>query len=260
MASKAKTFSQIMKEGTSRTFSQLIAKFNPYHDSRGRFTTAGGGAAVGAISGTGSASGSSDSARIKDLKKQYGITDVNLQETKDSAAFASAIKAAKESNPNGGAVDEHPIEELDTYKLFLSEGGMAGVAVKPDGDITAVFKNTNLQERGVVNDLILTARANGGEKMDCYGRGLVNMYEQCGYVPVAKVKFNADYVSDPVLLKTKPDVYVMMKNTDSLATAVRKNSEKAYKKSSQKELDALPDFEYDAALSYRDSLLAKQKG
>lgn len=243
---KAKTFNEIPKGPRAKSFSKLM-KANPYHDRLGRFTTASGVGGAGTVN-------------IKALKAQYGVTDVNLQETKDSQKFANAIKAAKESNPNGGSVDEHPIEELNTYKKFLSADGMAGVAVKQDGDITAVFKNTDLKEHGVVNDLILTARANGGDKMDCYGRRLVNMYEQCGYVPVAKVKFNADYVDDPVLLKTKPDVYVMMKNTDSIETAVRKNAEKSYKKSSKIELDNLPDFEYDDALSYRDSLLAKQEG
>ena len=136
---------------------------------------------------------------------------------------------------------------------------MAGVAVKSDGDITAVFKNPNSKSKGAVNDLILTARAHGGTKMDCYGQGLVNKYEKCGYVPVARVKFNPEYVSDPVLLQKKPDVYVMMKNTDSLETAVRKNSSNAYKRSSQMELDKLPTFEYDDAMAYRDSLLAKQE-
>ena len=95
--------------------------------------------------------------------------------------------------------------------------------------------------------------------MDCYGKGLVNMYERCGFVPVARVPFNAEYVSDPVLLKSRPDVYVMMKNTDSIKTVMKKNASKSYKKSSQLELDNLPTLEYDEALAYRDSLLEKQK-
>lgn len=223
-----------------------IEKFNPYHDKRGRFTSKNGG---GASSGDLSA-----------LKTKYGITNVGLKETDDKQKFADAIAAARKANPNGGSVDEHPIEELETYKTFLSENGMAGVAVKPDGDITAVFKNSEFKERGVVNDLILTARANGGTKMDCYGQNLVNMYEQCGYTAVARVPFNADYVSDPVLLKTRPDVYVMMKNSDSLETACRKNSEKAYARSSREQLDKLPTFEYDDALAYRDKLLSQQEG
>ena len=95
--------------------------------------------------------------------------------------------------------------------------------------------------------------------MDCYGQFLVNSYEKCGYVPVVRIPFNADYVDDPFLLKTKPDVYAMMKNTDDLDTVIKKNAKKAYKLSSQEALDNLPTYtDYDEALKYRDELLKKQ--
>ena len=127
-------------------------------------------------------------------------------------------------------------------------------------DITAVFKNNNSPAKGAVNDLIITARANGGTKMDCYGQFLVNSYEKCGYVPVARVPFNADYVSDQFLLDNPMDVYVMMKNTDDLATVIQKNGARAYSLSTQEMLDNLPTYiDYDEALKYRDGLLAKQK-
>ncbi len=196
---------------------------------------------------------------IKRLMNESGIPDVDLQRTTDATAFDNAIQRAIKSQPVGGCVDAHPLEELQEFKLFLSSNQMAGVAVKPDGDITAVFKNFEFKQRGAVSDLIITARANGGVKMDCYGVGLVNMYERCGYVPVARVAFNPDYVSDPYLLQTRPDVYVMMKNTDDIETVIRTNAAKGYKLSSQAELDGLPTFEYDDALSYRDKLLGEQE-
>lgn len=197
---------------------------------------------------------------LKKMKLDNNISVLNMQQTDDAELFASSLKKAKASNPHGGAVDEHPIEELKTFKTFLSANNKAGVAVKPDGDITAVFKNSNYKVHGAVDDLIITARENGGTKMDCYGIGLVNKYEKCGYVPVARVPFNADYVSDSWLLETKPDVYVLMKNTDDIETVIKKNAKKAYKLSSQADLDNLPTFtDYDAGLKYRDSLLAKQK-
>lgn len=196
----------------------------------------------------------------KVLKKKNKISDLDMREVEDKQEFADAIKAAKKANPHGGAVDEHSIEELKEFKTFLSKNGMAGVAVKPDGDITAVFKNSEYKARGAVNDLIITARQNGGVKMDCYGKALVNKYEACGYVPVARVEFNADYVSDPWLLETKPDVYVLMKNTDDIQTVIRKNGSKSYKLSSQEELDGLKTFDYDEALNYRDELLKLQEG
>lgn len=199
------------------------------------------------------------SDKRRELMNENGIADLSLENTTDSSRFDKAIQDAKKANPHGGSVDTHPVDELDTFSLFLSKNGMSGVAVKPDGDITAVFKNSEWKQRGAVNDLIITARANGGVKMDCYGIGLVNKYENCGYVPVARVPFNAEYVSDDFLLQTKPDVYVLMKNTDTIEEVIKKNGAKKYKLSTQRELDDLPTFEYDDALRYRDKLLKKQQ-
>ncbi len=205
----------------------------------------------------------------KKLMNDNGITDCKLERTTDSQRFSSAIEDARKANPHGGAVDPVSPETAATYKCFIAENDMAGVAIKPDGDITAVFKNSNWQQGGVVNDLIITARANGGVKMDCYGVGLVNMYEKCGYVPVAKVRFNPAFVDDPWLLKTQPDVYFLMKNTDAVEDVIVKNARKAYKLSTQADLDSLPVFDdviengetiwgYDRAWAYRDELLAAQ--
>lgn len=198
-----------------------------------------------------------------DLREQMndnGITDLKLQDTIRKGKFDEAIQAAKAANKNGACVDTHPMKELRTYKTFLSKDGMAGVAVKPDGDITAVFKNSNSKVKGAVNDLIITARANGGTKMDCYGQFLVNAYERCGYVPVARVPFNADYVDDPYLLEKKFDVFVMMKNSDSIEKVIEKNAAKSYKLSSAEYLDKIKTIkDYDEALAYRDKLLSKQE-
>ncbi len=195
----------------------------------------------------------------RQLMNENGIADCELVRTTNGERFSNAIESAKRANKHGGSVDPVSPEQAAKYKCFIASNDMAGVAVKPDGDITAVFKNSNWKQKGTVNDLIITARANGGVKMDCYGVGLVNMYEKCGYVPVARVAFNADYVSDPFLLETRPDVYVLMKNTDSIETVIQKNAAKAYKLSSQADVDNLPTFEYDDALAYRDKLLEGQK-
>lgn len=192
---------------------------------------------------------------------ENGIADLELQRTTDTATFDKAIREMKKQGGAAACVDTHPLEELGEYKLFLSKNQMAGVAVKPDGDITCVFKNRDFKVKGGVNDLIITARENGGVKMDCYGNFLVNSYEKCGYKPVARIPFNADYVDDPYLLDTRPDVYVLMKNTDSIEEVIEKNAKNAYKLSLQEELDNLPTFEdYDEALKYRDDLLKKQEG
>lgn len=201
------------------------------------------------------------SKKIRQQMDDKGVPNLGLERTTNSDRFDTAIKSMKKADKTGAAacVDIHPLNELDDFKMFLSWDGMAGVAVKPDGDITAVFKNCNSSTKGAVNDLIITARANGGEKMDCYGRFLVNSYERCGYVPVARVPFNAEYVSDKFLLDNPMDVYVMMKNTDDIKTVIKKNGEKLYNVSTQEKLDNLRTFEdYDEALRYRDELLKNQ--
>lgn len=196
----------------------------------------------------------------RQLMNDSGIVDMKLQETIEVERFIDSIEAAKASMAQGACVDVPTKANAKKYKLFLGEDNMAGVAVKPDGDITAVFKNNNSKAKGAVNDLIITARANGGTKMDCYGRFLVNSYEKCGYVPVARVPFNPAYVDDQFLLDNPMDVYVMMKNTDDLATVIAKNGAKAYSLSTQEMLDGLLTFEdYDEALAYRDKLLEALK-
>lgn len=198
-------------------------------------------------------------AETRQKMNDLGIVDLGLERTTNVDQFDIAIKKAKRANANGACVDVHSKDESETFKLFLAKDGMAGVAVKPDGDITAVFKNSDSKAKGAVNDLILTARANGGDKMDCYGQFLVNAYEKCGYKVVARIPFNADYVDDPYLLKIRPDVYALMKDSDDIETVIQKNAAKAYKLSSQADLDSLPTFEdYDEALKYRDDLLAQQ--
>ena len=266
---RAKTFSEVRK---ARTFSEIM-KYNPYHDRLGRFATGGGAASFTYKPGASAAHDKSierekekahtaaTQSNYEKLKQKYGTPDIGTKRTTDVHKFKKSIEDAKAANKHGGSVDTHTLKELKTFKTFLSKDGMAGVAVKPDGDITAVYKNPNSKSKGAVNDLILTARAHGGTKMDCYGKDLVNMYEKCGYVPVAKVKFNAAYVDDPVLLQKKPDVYVMMKNTDSLETVCKKNASNAYKKSTLQDLGNLKTFgkdDYEKALKYRDDLLALQ--
>ena len=198
---------------------------------------------------------------------ESGVADTHLSDVSDNyAAFSNALEDARKANNHGAWVDSQSVEDLTAKnaKTFLSEDGYAGVAVKKDGDICGVFKNPASKHKGAVYDLIYTARANGGTKMDCYGQTLANLYEKAGYKPVARIPFNPKYVDDAKLLEDAPDVYVLMKNTDNLDTVASKigKAEEAggYRLSTQEELDKLPSFEdYDEALAYRDKLLAEQE-
>lgn len=188
-----------------------------------------------------------------------GIVDTHLQSS-DHAFFSAKLDEGKASNKYGSYVDPQSVEELQKNgtRTFLSDDGSVGVAVERDGNIVGAF-NSGGKYRGAVNDMLITARANGGAKMDCYGMKLVNKYEQAGFIPVARVDFDPAHVNDELLLKNKPDIYVMMKNTDDLDTVIDKAASHEYKISTQTELDNLPTFGYDEALAYRDKLLRQSE-
>lgn len=199
-------------------------------------------------------------AEQRNRMNNSGIVDTHLEKS-DYAIFSTQLDKGKSSNKYGAYVDGQSVEDLQkaNAKTFLSDDGSIGVAVKSDGDICGAF-NSGTKYKGAVKDLLITARANGGTKMDCYGLQLVNKYESVGYVPVARIPFNADYVDDALLLKNRPDVYVLMKNTDTIDDVIDKAARNAYTKSLPDDLEKLPAFEdYDEALAYRDELLAKQE-
>ena len=196
-----------------------------------------------------------------------GVPDTHLSDVSNKySTFSNALNRAKKANSHGGWVDPQSVNDLTESgaKTFLSDDKYAGVAVKADGDIIGVFKNPKSKHRGAVYDLIYTARANGGTKMDCFGQALVNRYESVGFKPVAKIPFNPEVVSDPKLLELQPDVYVLMKNADGLdevAARIKKPEfSGGYHRSTQEELDNLPVFnDYGEALAFRDKLLEQQE-
>ena len=136
--------------------------------------------------------------------------------------------------------------KADGIKTYLSSDGLAGVGVKADGDITAVFKHPKKLVKGSSRDLMAVALANGGNKLDCYGSVLAGLYAQQGFIPVARVKFIDEYANagwDES--KGRPDIYFMMHNGDSVSTVAQKFNQ--YPTYSQAQLDALPLMEYDDA-------------
>lgn len=176
----------------------------------------------------------------------------------DSAAFSVSLDEARASDAkNGWAVTPKSAQEIEEngVRVYMDENGSVGFGIAPDGDIEAVFANKQKgAPRGSAASIIPQAIAAGGTKLDCYGKVLVGIYGLGGFVPVARVAFNAEYANDGWdASKGTPDIYFMMA-TDTDADSVVANYGQ-YKVWSQAELDALPLMEYDEAYAYRDSLL-----
>ena len=178
----------------------------------------------------------------------------------DNAAFSYALSAARTADQrNGWAVTPKSVQELKESgaRSYMDTNGSTGFAIAPDGDIEAVFANKAAgAPKGSTKSTIPQAIALGGNKLDCYGHNLVDIYSKYGFEPVARVAFNPEYANDGWTAdKGSPDIYFMMHNGDS-ADAVVQNMNK-YKRWSKAELDALPLMDYDSAYQYRDFLLNK---
>ena len=137
-----------------------------------------------------------------------------------------------------------------------------GFGIAPDGDIEAVFANKSAgAPKGSIKSILPQALAVGGVKLDCYGEGLVKLYSQFGFAPVARVEFSEEYANDGWNeSKGRPYTYFMMHNGDSVDTVI--NNMGKYKSYTAEELNRLPTFrkeEYYAAYAYRDELLAQRQ-
>ena len=192
---------------------------------------------------------------------ERGIVNVELHDSSaDNAAFSYALSAARTADQrNGWAVTPKSVQELKESgaRSYMDTNGSTGFAIAPDGDIEAVFANKAAgAPKGSTKSTIPQAIALGGNKLDCYGHNLVDIYSKYGFEPVARVAFNPEYANDGWTAdKGSPDIYFMMHNGDS-ADAVVQNMNK-YKRWSKAELDALPLMDYDSAYQYRDFLLNK---
>lgn len=182
----------------------------------------------------------------KKLISDSGATAVELNDyTEQPAVFSSALEAAREADTiNGWAVSPQDAEDLRKrkVKLLLNDDGTIGLGVTPDGDIIGVFKNPQSQTKRALFTMLPTAIANGGVKLDCYGAELVGQYQRFGFIPVARVKFNAEYANPGWTAdKGEPDIYFMIHNGDSAEVALQKAINNEYIKYSQDYLDSLPE-------------------
>jgi len=126
--------------------------------------------------------------------------------TENAQTFRDAIKAAKDSDlKHGAAVWLYEQSEYEDMRLFLSEDGKCGFALKPDGDIVSVFKvkekekadaQVDMRDRdnwgGVANWLLTIATSEGGTKLDCFDTILPAIYKVNGFKEVHREEWNEE--------------------------------------------------------------------
>lgn len=203
------------------------------------------------------------SDKLQEAQRQRGTPTYAVKDTTaDPVSYEQALTAGRNSDTvNGWCVTPKSAQELKNgnVRTFMNDNGTVGVGIAPDGDIVAVFKNKNGGPPKALDTMMPIAIEQGGDRLDCYGEGLVKVYARYGFEPVARVEFNSEYANPGWdASKDEPYIYVMKHNGDSADTVARKMGD--YPKYSKEQLEALPTYgknDYDAAMAYRDSLMGK---
>lgn len=236
---------------------------------------------------------------VRQKMNDAGIIDYGLKSITDAERFSKALEEGRklENNTHGVFVSGKSPEEIQSIidnggKVFLTDDNTAGLIVTADGDIEGVFNNTELSKKlnktgKSFNDLMATAVANGGNKLDCYGDYLAHLYASVGFEPVAGSKYqkNKPWSTEMDSWKSNEasrkgleseddintDVYVFKLRdgwtVDNVIDAIKTGSLNQYANELDLSLDAvnknlpneyrnLPESEeYDSLLKYRDSLI-----
>tara|TARA_R100001530_G_scaffold76401_4_gene53664 strand:+ start:1203 stop:3911 length:2709 start_codon:yes stop_codon:yes gene_type:complete len=104
--------------------------------------------------------------------------------------FEKNITAAKDAGPFGAAVASLPLEDYRNMRLFMTEDGTAGFALKSDGDIVSLFNNPSSPHELQAIHMLMLAVQEGGTKMDNFDGPLRAMYEDAGFKVVRREPWN----------------------------------------------------------------------
>ena len=152
----------------------------------------------------------------------YNKLKLNNQQSIDT--FKKAIAKAKQSLGDNGA----SVELKDDYtdiNLYLSEDGESGFGIKPNGDIVSVFSSENVKGRSA-HMLEMAVYEGGGRQLDCFDIYLTKIYETHGFKPVAKMKWNDEYIPEGWKAKARmlrKDNFKKYNNGEPALTAGRRH-------------------------------------
>ena len=128
---------------------------------------------------------------------QYRSAGLNLPVIQQVDAVTNApsyfvdMSNAMSKHRLGAQVEIKNTEDLSGYNLFRTEAG-SGFAIKPDGDVVAVFASPNEPKGGSFAMLQAAVQA-GGTKLDAFDTYLPEIYEAVGFRPVARLPWNDEF-------------------------------------------------------------------
>ena len=125
---------------------------------------------------------------------QFKITQVN------PAIFHDIFQICRNYLPNGELVDLH--DNYADCKCFISEDGLCGFAIEPNGNLISVFSLNPSDKKGflyAIKDLI---RQEGATHLDCYvssKQPLAGIYQKAlGFHVASEMDYNMEYDHDNI--------------------------------------------------------------
>ena len=120
---------------------------------------------------------------------------IEIKGSEHASEYFDAMNVAMKAHKYGAQVELKSVQDLQGLKLHrTSDGG--GFALKPDGDIVAVFNPSNAPRGGIFATMQAAIEA-GGRKLDAFNTMLPDIYETVGFRPVARVKWNDEFAPKP---------------------------------------------------------------
>lgn len=178
-------------------------------------------------------------------------TFFELDQTPESAeVFFNAISESKIDNRFGSSVHVYSTEEYQGMRLFITEDGMAGFALKGD-DIVSVFSTPGSPHTKSAYSMVLLAVQEGGRRLDAFDTVLPRIYSHLGFRAVARMKWSDEFAPEGWDKATyskfnngEPDVVFM---------AYDPGKASLYKKGSGKLTE-----DYDEAVRLQDAAVGKK--
>lgn len=122
---------------------------------------------------------------------KYQIIDDSVVEINDPALFAELISASKINNKWSASVYVYEADEYANMRLFTTKDGLAGIALKPDGEIVSLYSHGEGKNRAM--QLMQVAINEGGLRCDCFNTILPIAYSKMRFKPIARTKWNNEY-------------------------------------------------------------------
>lgn len=187
--------------------------------------------------------GGSNGGRVLELNAKG--SQFNIHENVDGSLFHDVFEIARKHLENGELVDLHGIETTedgigynDTYN-YLSEDGLSGFSITPDGDLISVFNASG--KRGFLRAIAPVVKEKA-KTLDCYAsqrQNLQGMYEKIfGFKTASIMDYNMEYDHDNIAQNHGDPQVAFMVNTDA-----------------EVETKHFTKDQYDEAFDYRNSFV-----